>query len=225
VQTVPSARRKVLRQLAEEELLADARVQTTVLEGAITARTLHLATSSDNAIGKVMTLLRKVGLLTELQTPWSDLGEGEAESEIMELHDPLRSLHGSAFLKHLVEDEELIFDPHEGYLKLQTRETKITITGAITRDLHHYLDLGCELLGAKLIAPDLTFKLDALSFRLSGAALGKPRPAHWTERLDERLERIEALWELLDRKYREAKRRPARRRASATPDNVVPFGG
>ena len=50
-------------------------------------------------------------------------------------------------------------------------------------------------------APEARFRLDALSWRLSGLSVETLGKGHWTEVLDERLEKITAVFELLDRKY------------------------
>ena len=52
-------RRKELKHLAEEELLRDARPSSKIIEGVLDDGVLHLGTTSNAVIGKVLLLLRK----------------------------------------------------------------------------------------------------------------------------------------------------------------------
>lgn len=204
--SVSARRRKELRNLAQEELIADARPTSKIIEAVIDGTTLHVASTANSVLGKITNLVRKLGFAADFKTPWIDRGDEDIESEIMELHEPGQSLHGSRFLQSLLGDPDLVIEPVEGYAKLQTERARIVLSGEILRDLHEYVREGCELLSAKLVAGQVQFRLDALPFRLSGVKLGKPAMGHWTERLDERLEQIQAVWELLDRKYGESQR-------------------
>lgn len=230
---VPPKRRTELRHLAEEELLVDARPQSQIVEGVIDGRVLYLATTSNNVLGKIALLLRKVGVLVDFKTPWNDHGQEDLESEILGLSDSTQSIHGSRFLQSLNADDEIVFEPTDGYVKLQTREARVILSGGVLHELHRHLEQDVELLAAKLQSGLGTFRLDALTFRLSSLAVDRARPAHWTERLDERLERIAMVWELLDRKYEQHLRGRSARSArpsrpaddDATPGGeVVPFG-
>ncbi|HVS62631.1 MAG TPA: hypothetical protein VMT85_03895 [Thermoanaerobaculia bacterium] len=231
---VAPKRRTELRHLAEEELLADARPQSQIVEGVIDRRLSYVATTSNNVLGKIVLLLRKVGVLVDFKTPWNDLGQEDLESEILALSDATQSIHGSRFLQALGEDDEIVFEPSDGYVKLQTREARVVLSGGVLHELHGYFDQEIELLAAKLQSAVGTFRLDGLTFRISSLGVERARPAHWTERLDERIERIATVWELLDRKYAEhargrssRARRPARREelgaGGATHGQVVPF--
>ncbi|HVS13888.1 MAG TPA: hypothetical protein VMV46_08190 [Thermoanaerobaculia bacterium] len=222
---VAPKRRTELRHLAEEELIVDARPQSQIVEGVIRGRVAYLGTTSNHVLGKVVLVLRKVGVLVHFKTPWNDLGEGEVESEILQLGDPTQSIHGSRFLQGLAGDEELVFEPADGYVKLQTREARVILSGGVLHELHDYLERDVEMLAAKLASGEGTFRLDALSFRLSSLTVERARPAHWTERLEERLERIDAVWDLLDRKYAELARRVGRRRAPAARSEATAEGG
>jgi hypothetical protein len=222
---VAPKRRTELRHLAEEELLADARPQSQIVEGTIDGRLLYLGTTSNNVLGKVILLLRKVGVLVDFKTPWNDHGQEDLESEILALSDATQSIHGSRFLQSLAEDDEIVFEPSDGYVKLQTREARVILSGGVLHELHDYLERDVELLAAKLQSAEGTFRLDALTFRLSSLAVERARPAHWTERLDERLERITAVWELLDRKYQQHLRGRARTRRAARRDDRAVGGG
>lgn len=204
--TVSARKRKELRQLAEEELLIEARPSSKIVEAVIDGKVLHVASTANSVLGKITLLMRKVGVIADFKTPWIDNGDEDLESDILEVHDPGQSLHGSRFLKAILGDRELPLEPAEGYVKLQTERARVIVTGEVVRDVHSYIDEGCELLAAKLVAGEASFRLDALPFRISGLKLRKPAMGHWTERLDERLEQIDEVWELLDRKYVEAGR-------------------
>jgi hypothetical protein len=123
----------------------------------------------------------------------------------------VRSAHGAHFLEALLGDPEIKFEPVSGYARLQTRQARVTLTGAILRELQRYVQEGSALLAAKLLSGDVTFRLDALAFRVSSLSVENSRLEHWTERLDERMEKITAVWELLDRKYAELSERSRRR--------------
>ncbi len=234
---ISAAKRKELKNLAQEELLHKARTVSNITECVIDGSVLHIATTANNTLGKIVLLLRKLGVIASFKTPWIDLGEDDAESEIMEVYGPDQSMHGSSFLKGLIGDDDVMIEPVEGWAKLATHNARIAISGKVLNDVVGYVEDGAELLAAKLISADLVFKLDALSFRVSGLSLRRPAMGHWTERLDERLEQIDSMWELLDTKYSEL-RRPKRRgriltsnppadgnRPDDTPedDNVVAF--
>lgn len=231
VEQVPPKRARALRSLAEEELVLEAQPRSKIVEGVLDGSLLYLATTADSQLGKILQLLRRIGVLADFKTPWNDLGQGDADSEILELHDPLRSLHGSTFLKELLGDRELLIEPGDGYVKLQTREARVILSGSVLRELHRYVDAGAELLAAKLLHADWSLRLDALAFRIGSLRLDRSPPGHWSERLDDRLERVEAVWELLDRKYAEKLRlrrtpapRPRRREdPGSVGGKVVPF--
>lgn len=210
-EAVGARKRKELRHLAEEELLADARPVSKIIEAVIDGKVLHVGTTANSILGKITLLLRKVGVIADFKTPWIDLGDEDLESDVMEVHDPGQSLHGSRFLKALLGNRELPFEPVNGYAKLQTDRARVILSGEILRDLHQYVDDGCELLSAKLIAGEASFRLDALPFRIGSLKLRKPAMGHWTERLDERLEQINEVWQLLDRQYQASRRSAAPR--------------
>jgi len=221
---VSGARRRELRQLAEEELVPKTPSRSRIVECVIADRVLHVGTASNSHLGKVVQLLRKVNVVVDFKTPWIDLGEGEAQSEVLSFADPLLSAHGAHFLRALLEDEEIKLEPVGGYARLQTRYARVSLSGAVLRDVYGYLeDDSVELVAAKLVVGDRTFNLDGPSFRISGASLGRVAGGHWSELLEARLEQIVALWDLLDRKYGEHRRRP-RRRPSALSAKVVPIG-
>ena len=241
---VNARRRKQLRNLAQEELLLDARPSSRIVEGVIEDRLLYVGTSANNVIGKIIRLLSKAGVVAEFRTPWLERGDADIESELMEVYDPGQSIAGSRFVQGVLGDQEVMVDPSSGHVKLQTRDARITVTGGVLPELHRHIDEGCEVMAAKLLTATTSFRLDALSFRLSGLKLERSALEHWTERLDERLEQIVEVFELLDRKYdewrvgsrgraadRRARRAPvaardsteAEERKPETPDNVVAF--
>lgn len=220
---VAPSRRRELRQLAEEELVPRTPARSRIVECVLDGDVVHVATTRSGALGRIVQLLRKAAVIVDFKTPWIELGEPEAQSEVLEFSDPVLSAHGAHFLRSLLDDAEIKLEPVGGYARLQTRYARVSLSGAVLRDVHRYLeDDSAELLAAKLVAGDTTFTLDGPSFRISGASLPRAPAGHWSEVLDARLESITALWELLDRKYAEHRRRARRgpRRTGA----VVPIG-
>jgi hypothetical protein len=230
---VGAARVRELKSLAEEELLQDARPQSTITEGVLDGRLVWLATTADAHLGRIVQLLRKAGVVVDFKTPWHDFGQEQAESELLAVRGPHESIHGCTFLERLLGDGEITIEPADGYAKLQTRQVRATLTGAILGELQRYVEEGALILAAKLLTETASYRLDALTFRISGLRLERAAPGHWSERLDERLGRIAAVYERLDAKYAELlrlRRRPARAAGGAAasaagdpPTNVVPF--
>ncbi|HUP25566.1 MAG TPA: hypothetical protein VNB06_21820 [Thermoanaerobaculia bacterium] len=235
VPMVGARRVRELRALAEEELLQDARPQSTILEGVLDGRLVYLGTAADTHLGRIVQLLRKAGVLVDFKTPWNDLGQEQAESDFLEVRAAHQSVHGCTFLERLFGDDEIAFEPSDGYAKLQTRTARVVLSGGVLPELQRYVDEGALVLAVKLLTATSSYRLDALSFRLSGLRLERPQPGHWSERLDERLDAISAVFEQLDRKYAQllrARRRPQARAAvpaaagagaEERADNVVPF--
>ena len=194
-------KRQELRQLAEEELLVRTAPTSKILECCLDGDVLYVASTAKGQLGQVMALLRKIGLVVEHKAPWIDRGDPELESEIVQTSDPGQSVLGCRFLKALVGDREVMIEGENGYVQLKTAETRITLVGSVLPDLHRYLKREAEILSAKIVTADASYRFDALSFRLSGLKVETGRHAHWTELLDERLERIAAAFEFLDAKY------------------------
>ena len=47
---------------------------------------LYVATTADLQLGKIVQLLRRIGIIVDFKTPWIDLGEPDAQSEVLDLH-------------------------------------------------------------------------------------------------------------------------------------------
>ena len=203
VSYIGSKKRKELRELAEEELVVGTSPTTKIIEAAIDGELLYVASTAKAYLGIVMQLLRQIGVIVELKTPWGDRGQEDLESDMVATNEPGESVWGCRFLRCLFSDRELMIEPESGYVRLQTEETRVTVTGAVRKDLHHYLDQDAELLTAKLLSGESSFRFEALSFRISNLRVEASRHEHWTELLDERLEKIGEVWELLERKYDE----------------------
>ena len=217
VAQVNPKKRRELKALAEEELIVRATPRSRIVETVVDGDVLHVATTANLHLGKILSLYRRIGVIADFKTPWNDLGEPDAESEILDLGDPMKSAHGARFLRDIIEDPEIRYEPVGGYVTLQTRYARVTLTGAILRDLYRYLEEDSEITSAKLITQHNTFRLDGLTFRLSGCNLENSRHDHWIECLDERLERLDAVWDLLDRRYAETRRgASAKKRPSVT---------
>ena len=195
-------KRKQLRELAEEELIVRSSPRSKIVEGLIDGETLYIASTAKSFLGTVLLLLRQVGVVVEPFAPWTADGSGEeVESELVEIREPGHSVLGCRFLKALLEDRELLVEPVSGSVRLQTREARVSLTGAVLPELLRYVEQEVEILSAKLTTGEITFRLDGPSFRVTGLAIETERHDHWTELLDERVEKISAAFELLDAKY------------------------
>jgi len=150
-------------------------------------------------------MLRRLGVVADFKTPWLDRDDQDVESPILEIFEPGEAVLGARFLRALLGDREIIFEPESGFVRLRTEDARITLGGAVLKDLHRYVERGAELLSAKMLVgdPPSTFRLEATSFRIAGLKIETSKHDHWTELLDERLEKINEVFELLDRKYDE----------------------
>ncbi len=200
---VNAKKRKELRQLAEEELIVKTTPSSTIIECCLEGGLLYVASAAKGHLGKVIAQLRKIGIVADHKTPWIDRGDPELESDVVAAYDPGQSVLGCRFLRALMGDREIMFEGEAGYVQLQTAEARITLQGAVSTDLHRYVKRGAEILSAKLLTGSASFRLDALAFRLHSLRLEIGSHEHWTELLDERLEKITAVWDLLDEKYKE----------------------
>lgn len=194
-------KRKMLKELAEEELLAQTRPRTKIIEGCLDGSVLYIGSTSKNYVGRILELLRRVGVHTELKAPWLEHDDPEVESDIVEMKEPGESILGSRFLKQLVGDREILIEPENGSVRLQTKDAKVSLSGAILPDLVEYIEEGAEVLSAKLLTALGPFKFDALPFRISNLKLETEKHDHWTEYLDERLQKVGELFELLEGRY------------------------
>ncbi|MEM6454570.1 MAG: hypothetical protein AAF772_05715 [Acidobacteriota bacterium] len=194
-------KRKRLKQQAEEELVVDANPRSKIIECCIDGETLYVGTTANAALGTIMALLRQIGLVAAFKTPWIDLGEPDFESPLIESFEPGASALGCRFLRHLLGERGLMIEPESGYVKLQAPDARITLSGAVLPELHRYVERGAEVLAAKLLTPTTSFRLDGLTFRMTGMRVESSRQEHWTETLDERLRMIEETWDLLDQTY------------------------
>lgn len=196
-------KRRHLKHLAEEELVVRTSPRSRIIEGAVDGDLAWIGTTAASHLGTVMQLLRQAGVTVDYKAPWIDRNEAELEGDYVEITEPGQSLAGCRFLRRLLGDREVMVEPESGSVRLVTPEAKVSLTGAVLPDLQRYVERGCELLAAKLLSGDASFRFDALSYRVSGLSLETTRHGHWSERLDERLEKIAAVYELLDRKYAE----------------------
>ncbi len=202
-QFVGAKKRKELRQLAEEELIVKTTPVSKIIECCLDGKVLYVATTGKDHLGKVIALLRKIGIIADHKTPWIDRGDPEVESDIVAAYEPGQSVLGCRFLRALIGDREMMIEGETGYVQLQADETRITLNGAVSNDLHRYVQRGAEILAAKMLTADASYRFDALSFRISGLRVEVGRHEHWTDLLDERLEKIAAVWEQLENKYQE----------------------
>lgn len=200
-QFVGPRKRKQLKELAEEELVALARPRSKIVEGCLDGAVLYIGSTAKAYVGRITELLRRVGVHPDLKTPWLDEGDPEVESEILEPREPGESVLGSRFLKRLVGDAEILIEPEQGAIRLQTREAKVSLSGGVLPELMAYLEDEVELISAKLVTGVGPFKFEALPFRVSGLRVETEKHEHWMEQLDERLQKFGALFELLEERY------------------------
>ena len=202
---VGSKKRKKMKELAEEELIFGAQPRSKIVECCIDGETLYVGSTAKNVLGRVTEMMRRIHVPADFKTPWIDRGDPDIESPIFETYEPGESLLGARFLRALIGDRELIFEPESGLVKLRTEDARVTLAGSVLKDLVRYVERGCEVMSAKILTgdPAATFTLEALSFRISGLRVETARHDQWIEQLDERLDRIAAVYELLERKYEE----------------------
>ena len=220
---VPS-RKKIaeLKRRAKETATATAPPRIAhLVEGAIVDDMLYLDTTSNAALSKCIDLLRKLKVIVEPWSPWIDHGEELLESELVRCKDPGTSVRGCRFLRALLErDREIFHEPESGAVRYAMDGRRHSITGEVGKDLVDVLGdhRPVEFLSAKLLHGEEKFTFLAESFRLSGVRMPMGKHGHWTEQLTERLEQVEELFALLDRKYVELMKPPKRKkRRTKTP--------
>lgn len=216
-------KRSELRQLAEEELIVEARPRSTIVECALVGKVLYVGTTAKNRLGQVITLLRRVGVTAEPKTPWVDRQEADVESDLVEMREPGESVLGCRFLRGLLGDKVLTFEPEAGRVVLQTVRARVSLAGEVLPDLLRYAERGAEILSAKLTTGEISFRLDGAAWKVSGLRVETERHDHWTEQLDERMEKIAAAFDLLEAKYDEVN--PARMPAPTVREAAGGGGG
>lgn len=194
-------KRKRLKEMAEEELILQSTPRSKIIECCIDGQILHVASTAKAYLGIVLELLRKIGVVAEFKAPWIDREDPDVESDLIMVREPGQSVLGCRFLKALMGDPEVMIEGEAGNVRLVTAEARVTLTGAVLPELHRYVQQGAELLSAKVVTATTGFRFDALNYKLSGLRIETDRHDHWTELLDERLEKISAAWEMLDGKY------------------------
>jgi hypothetical protein len=201
----PRKRRK-LKELAEEEVLSNTFPTSRIVECALDGDVLYVGSTAKGQSGRVLTVLRKVGVAANPKAPWVEREEGDPESGLLDLGasaEPGQSVLGCRFLGALLGDPLLTFEPVDGRVVLQTHRAKVSLTGEVLPDVLRYTEEGAEILSAKLTTGEVSFRLDGPSWRVSGLKADSARQEHWIERLDERLNAIAAVYDLLETKYAE----------------------
>lgn len=209
---VGSKRRREMRMEAEQELLSRTMPRTKIIECCLDNGLLLVGTCAKADLGLVVQALREIGVQADLLTPWLEDGEdpqGEMGLDLGIGKEPGHSILGCRFVRDLLEDPEVLVEPVQGSVRLVTKEAKVALSGGVLPELLRYVEQGAEILSAKLVVGDLRFRFEAPAFRIHSLRVETERHEHWTQLLDERLEKIAALWELLDGKYRSVRSRPA----------------
>jgi hypothetical protein len=199
---VGSKTRKKLKELAEAESCMQQAPRTRIIECCLDGNLLYVASTAKTYLGTVLTLLRQTGVEADFKAPWLDEApEVDEASDVVLPKEPGQSVLGCRFVRALLDEPDVMVEPETGSVRLATRETKVSLTGAILHDLHHYLEEGAEILAAKMHVGPVQMRFDALSYRLNGLKLEPVKNEHWTIDLDQRLEQIAAVFEALDTKY------------------------
>lgn len=193
---------KALKMLAEEELLAESKPVTQIIECFMDRSTLLVGSTAKRSLGTLCAELKKCGVEVAPKTPWLDAGQEEEGESFVDPKDPVQSVLGCRFLRSLLDDPEVFLEGHRGHVKLATRDGgEVVIKGAVGPDLDKHFAEDSEILAAKLVLDKLTFTLDALSFQIKGLRMPSLRSEHWSELLKARVEPIQELWTYLDEKY------------------------
>lgn len=205
---VGSKTRKKLKELAEAESCMRQAPRTRIIECCLDNNLLYVASTAKAHLGTVLTLLRQTGVEADFKAPWLDEApEVDEASDVVIPKEPGQSVLGCRFVRALLDEPDVMVEPETGSVRLATRETKVSLTGAILHDLHRYLEEGAEILAAKLHVGPVQMRFDALSYRLNGVKLEPVKNEHWTIDLDQRLEQIATVFEMLDTKYAALKSR------------------
>lgn len=200
---VGSKKRKEMKNLAEEELLMETAPRTKIIEGCLDSKVIYVGSTTKADVGVAMELLRRIGVQGELKTPWADRQQADFDSDILEIFEPGASILGCRFLRELMGDNDLTFEPVSGNVRLKTREATVTINGAILTELYRLVERDAEVVSGKLLAADYALRLDGPTFQISGLRVTTGRHDSWIEQFDERMERIEDVFEKLEAKYDE----------------------
>ncbi|TAM51395.1 MAG: hypothetical protein EPN53_06970 [Acidobacteria bacterium] len=194
-------KRKQLRELAVAEALERATPRARLTECLLDDKVLYVGSTASTALSTAMALAQAAGIELLWKTPWIDRGEEDVESELFVPRGPGQAVLGCRFLKALIGDDDVALEPEKGKVALVTPEARVALAGAVTPDLGRFLKRECELLSARLLWNELAFRFDAPGFRVAALHLETERFETFEENLDARMERIVALYELLDAKY------------------------
>ena len=200
---VAPRRRRELRELAEEEILLRTAPKSRIIECSIDRENLWIANTSDAWLGTVLVLLESVGVTASLRTPWQDRGDEDPESGIVQGYAEWQSVLGCRFLKSFLNDHELMLEPVQGSVRLASPVARINLSGEVMSEVLHYVAAGAEMLAARISGPEYSFYFDGLNYRVNSLKIETEYHEAWENLLDERLEKIEALYDLLDLKYKQ----------------------
>ena len=198
----PSLRRE-LRKQAVEEIMAATSPNTRILECCIDDDVLFVATTAQTQLRIVAEELRRIGIAVEPKVPWFHRGEAGAESPVEVTGEPAEAAYGNQLMQELLGDSSLSIEPDNGHVKLQSRDTRIALSGMVIHDLLHFIEYGAEILAAKLVAENVSFDFDVRSFRVTSLRIVTEPAEDWKEMLNERMEKIVEIFEMLDMRYYE----------------------
>ncbi len=225
--TLPAARRKELKALAEDEIARATPPRTAFVEGVLEGDTVWLGSTARSRLGACVLLLRQAGILARPATPWAGTDTSGLELPWLRLTEPGASVLGCRILAALIAEGEVMAEPVDGAAKLATPDLRVTLAGAVHVELFRLLEAGAELTSARLLTESGRFRFDAPTFRVASLQLDVATGGTWVERLEARLEPIRALFELLDARWRALSERlattaPAPAAASETAPELSP---
>ena len=199
--TLPASRRKELRALAADEIARQTPPRTAFVEGVLEGDTVWLGTTARARLGACVLLLRQIGIVARPALPWAGVDTGPIDPPWLRLAEPGASVLGCRFLAALVADGEVMAEPVVGAARLASPDLGMTLAGAVHVELFRALEAGAELVSARLVTEHGPFRFEAPTFRIASLRLDAATGGTWVERLDARLEKIRALFELLDARY------------------------
>ncbi len=201
-ETIAPKLRRELRQTAKEEVLATAAVSTRILECCLDDDVLYVVATAKAPLVVVAGELERIGIEIAAKAPWVRRGE-EVESGVDLVALPAQSAVGFEMMRELLGDTVLDIEPDRGRVKLQSRDTQITLAGMVIHDLLHFLEQEADILAARMVTEDATFDFDVVNFRVTNLRIATEPTEDWKEQLNGRLERIAEIFEILDMKYYE----------------------
>ena len=197
---VGPTRRRELRRLATEEIVAATSPSTRIIECCLDDDVLYVAATARAPLAVVAGELGRLGMKIVATAPWVRRGEA-VESAVDLAAEPEESAVGFQMMRELLGDSTMAIEPDDGRVKLRTRDTRIALSGVVIHDLFHFLEQGADILAARMVAEGVTFDFDVVKYRITNLRVVTEPAEDWKEVLNERLEKISEVFEILDMRY------------------------